>query len=401
MSTNNDRNTKNIKKTQPTILGTKPSFINAQLLISTGIPSLDTIIGGGLPIGTILLLEEDKYGNNAKTILKYFFAEGCVAKHNLFVASQDFPPDKFIADLPAVIYSDDKSVLPTGFPVVPTAGPAVPAVPQSVRDADRMKIAWRYEHMKANDSLASKSKNSKYDSDFGHYYDLTKTMDKKLIDRNKIFYWTGDIDDHGEKYRMGFKNNRYVDLLKNLQKKLKEGEFYVTDKPKLRNIMRIGIHGLGSRLWLNDDADGDDDDDDRNDTGDLMKFLYCFRSLLRNCYAVGVITVPDIFEDDTIMKRIENLSDTAIALESFAGSSKETNPIFKDYHGLLHVKKLSAINTLASHCPESYDLAFKMRRKKFVIEILHLPPDFGDDDKNDDNKIIPGFGCGSSKLLDF
>lgn len=72
------------------------------------------------------------------------------------------------------------------------------------------------------------------------------------------------------------------------------------------------------------------------------------------------------------MKRIENLSDTAIALESFAGSSKETNPIFKDYHGLLNIKKLSAINTLAPHCPESYDLAFKMRRKKFVIEVIYI-----------------------------
>lgn len=33
------------------------------------------------------------------------------------------------------------------------------------------------------------------------------------------------------------------------------------------------------------------------------------------------------------MGRIIRLSDTAIALESFRGSEKETNPLYKDYHG--------------------------------------------------------------------
>lgn len=63
------------------------------------------------------------------------------------------------------------------------------------------------------------------------------------------------------------------------------------------------------------------------------------------------------------------MSDVAIRLESFAGSAKETNPLFKDYHGLFHIKKLPALNILAPHSLEFRDLAFKLRRKKFLIEV--------------------------------
>lgn len=66
------------------------------------------------------------------------------------------------------------------------------------------------------------------------------------------------------------------------------------------------------------------------------------------------------------------MSDIAVELESFAGSAKETNPLFKDYHGLLRIEKLSASNILAPRCAEFRDLAFKLRRKKFVIEVSQV-----------------------------
>ena len=75
------------------------------------------------------------------------------------------------------------------------------------------------------------------------------------------------------------------------------------------------------------------------------------------------------WQEMSLIKRCEHLCDTAVRLESFAGSEKETGTVYRDYHGLFHVNKLPAINTLTSHVPESFDLAFKLRRKKFVIEV--------------------------------
>lgn len=82
-----------------------------------------------------------------------------------------------------------------------------------------------------------------------------------------------------------------------------------------------------------------------------------------------------IFQDNHLIHRIRSLVDFAIELESFAGSDKETNLIYKEYHGLFYVRKIMALNTLAAYAPETHDLAFKLRRKKFVIEKLHLPPE--------------------------
>jgi elongator complex protein 4 len=71
------------------------------------------------------------------------------------------------------------------------------------------------------------------------------------------------------------------------------------------------------------------------------------------------------------------MSDIVIKLESFAGSAKETNPLFKEYHGLLHMRKLPALSTLAPHYPIHRDLVFKLRRKKFLIEVSHFTVQLG------------------------
>nr|CAD7426180.1 unnamed protein product [Timema monikensis] len=100
---------KKVKSKVPSLPGSKLSIHNAQLLISSGVPSLDYIIGkhnyiilrilisgGGLAVGTITLIEEDTFGNYAKLLLKYFLAEGVMCRHSLLVTSQDSDPEKMV-----------------------------------------------------------------------------------------------------------------------------------------------------------------------------------------------------------------------------------------------------------------------------------------------------------------
>lgn len=354
----------------PFIPGTKPSIKNSQLLISTGIPSLDHIIGGGVPIGSLFVIEEDRYGIYAKVMLKYFMAEGVATSQPLLVASKDINPSHLVSEIPSVI-TDSMSG------------------DQSRHPDEQMKIAWRYQNMKIIDSSPSGGQT------FAHFYDLTKPMDKETTDNMDITQWCDDCCPMKDSI---FENSGYTNLLKCIHETLKKGQYSIFETPTKRQVMRIAIHSLGSRLWFSDA--------ENKSHQDLLKFLYYLRSLLRYYYAVAVITVPvECFDNsDAVVQRVEHLSDIAIGLESFMGSQKETNPLFKDYHGLLHLKKMLALNTIAPHNPESRDLVFKLRRKKFIIEVLHLPPELGDTAQREQDETAPHGSCGGQSrktILDF
>ncbi|XP_026669385.1 elongator complex protein 4 isoform X2 [Ceratina calcarata] len=302
-------------------------------------------------------------------MLKYFMAEGVITTQPLLIASKDVKTSSFLSEMPAAIIDNISSE-------------------QSSNVNEQMQIAWRYQNLKVVDTSPSGGQV------FGHFYDLTKTMDKELINKADITQW---YDDNCPMKDRIFNNNTYSHLLKCIQESVRRGQYSLSETTTKRQVLRIAIHSLGSRLWCSDS--------ETDSNQDLLKFLYHFRALLRYNYAVAVVTVPtECFDNSTgIVDQIEHLSDAAIKLESFAGSQKETNPLFRDYHGLLHLQKMFALNTISPHEPDSRDLVFKLRRKKFVIEVLHLPPELEDTVQREQDDI-PQLGCSNQarkNLLDF
>ncbi|XP_028812617.1 elongator complex protein 4 [Denticeps clupeoides] len=368
------------------IPGTRPSVQNGQLLVSTGVTSLDYVIGGGLAVGTLLLIEEDRYDSYSRMLLKYFLAEGVVCGHELFVASAWDHPDEILQELPAPILDDVASVTS----MEDQAQSCDPDNPES------MKIAWRYQNLpKVQTALASSAR-------FGHYYDVSKTMDADILQRSKIHMFFLPEEAHSETGALSPMTEAYASLLKSIHGVIhKEGFDGATPQSKVRNIMRLGLHSLGSTLW------GDDLCCREKPTHGhaLTTFLYALRGLLRSSLTVAMVTIPShLIQNRAVMGRITRLSDTAIALESFRGSDRETNPLYKDYHGLLHVRQVPHLNCLVCEVPDSKDLAFKLKRKQFTIERLHLPPDLSDTVSRV-SKVDLAAGCGSiatgNKHLDF
>lgn len=52
---------------------------------------------------------------------------------------------------------------------------------------------------------------------------------------------------------------------------------------------------------------------------------------------IGCVFCFHVLQNKAIMERVTNLSDMVVGLESFIGSERETNPLYKDYHGKFHL----------------------------------------------------------------
>ncbi|KAM9147807.1 elongator complex protein 4 isoform 2-T2 [Pangshura tecta] len=414
------------------IAGTRPSVRHGQLLLSSGLPSLDCVLGGGLAVGTLLLIEEDKYGIYSNLLFKYFLAEGIVCGHNLFVASAKEDPADILKELPAPLFDDvHKNQVDEKETVIKS----------KQESQESMKIAWRYQNLPRIEVSPAAS------AQFGHYYDGSKTMSPELLQSTKWhrFFLPEEKSFHPEIKTCNMTCG-YTRLLQSIQRIIcQEGFDGSYPQKKQKNILRIGIQSLGSVLWGDDICCADNPEDIYS----LTKFLYVLRGLLRMSLSACIITVPahliqkhmctylcqkiisfltttinTIFcmqcvyaplniekWNKAIMERVTNLSDTVVALESFIGSERETNPLYKDYQGLIHVHQIPRLNSLICDVSGTKDLAFRLKRKLFTIERLHLPPDLSDtvsrsskQDLAESTKLLSS-GCGAmaigKKHLDF
>ncbi|NXP50940.1 ELP4 protein, partial [Heliornis fulica] len=340
-----------------------------------------------------IFTEEDKYGLYSSLLFKYFLAEGVVCGHELFVASAKEHPDNILKELPAPLLDDShKKELGEEATVVK---------PEDIQDS--MKIAWRYQNLPKMETSPTTS------TKFGHYYDVSKTMSPELFQPIKwhSFYLPEEFS--SPKKKAHYMNSAYTRLLESIQRIISQEGFDCSDaQKKQKNILRIGIQNLGSMLWGDDICSSDTPEDIHS----LTKFLYVLRGLLRKSLSACIITVPThLIQNKAIMERVTNLSDMVVGLESFIGSERETNPLYKDYHGLVHVRQIPRLNSLICDVSDTKDLAFRLKRKLFTIERLHLPPDLSDtvsraskQDLAESAKLLSS-GCGAmaigKKHLDF
>nr|XP_060460429.1 elongator complex protein 4 [Panthera onca] len=337
--------------------------------------------------------EEDKYNIYSSLLFKYFLAEGIINGHTLLVASAKEDPADILQELPAPLLDDN----------VKKDFDEDACNHKTAESNIKMKIAWRYQLLPKMEAGPVSS------SRFGHYYDTSKKMPQELIEASK---WHGFFSPEKSSSTLNIEpcslTHGYIKLLQFIQNIIYEEGFDGSNpQKKQKNILRIGIQNLGSPLW------GDDICCTENgNSHSLTKFLYVLRGLLRTSLSACMITMPThLIQNKAIISRVTNLSDTVVGLESFIGSERETNPLYKDYHGLIHIRQIPRLNNLIYDVSDVKDLAFKLKKKLFTIERLHLPPDLSDtvsrsskQDLAEPSKLLgPGCGvmAGGKKHLDF
>jgi elongator complex protein 4 len=165
--------------------GTRISIINGKTLTSTGVASLDELVGGGCPMSSIMLIKTDRYTGYAHLLLKYFIAQGIAHQHSVSLSTRDMPPEELFEGLMAVVKGksestvgenddDDKAgeeeYIPqlsgvTGLRPMGALRSGRPTGSTFQSKNDAMTIAWRYQRLPNFSTALSnefRGPNSKY-----------------------------------------------------------------------------------------------------------------------------------------------------------------------------------------------------------------------------------------------
>ena len=101
---------------------------------------------------------------------------------------------------------------------------------------------------------------------------------------------------------------------------------------------------------------------------------------MRHSLAVCLVTVPNEIASNTeIMDKLLHLADYAFIMDD---SVKTVSTIANtEYDGLFRLVKIPRLNSFnACFTPTTLDLGFFYRKKRLVVEQIHLLPELGEND---------------------
>ncbi|KAL6008099.1 hypothetical protein ACLOJK_033605 [Asimina triloba] len=159
----------------PTMASTPPTHglkygPNAAVFVSSGIPDLDKILGGGFCLGSLVMIMEDAEAPHHLLLLRNFMSQGLVHSQPLLYASPAREPRAFLGTLPSPITSkDDKSHI---------------GVNHKEDQDNGLRIAWQYKKYFGEQPIAENSNGET----------ILKTQGYDLIDSNP----TVDEKQHGQ-----------------------------------------------------------------------------------------------------------------------------------------------------------------------------------------------------------
>ncbi|PWY84849.1 PAXNEB-domain-containing protein [Aspergillus heteromorphus CBS 117.55] len=338
--------------------GVRPSPDDGRPTTSTGTPSLDNLLAGhgGLPIGKLLLVEENGTTDFAGALLRYYAAEGVVQDQKVHVVGM---PEQWGRSLPGLLGPadavDDK---------------------QDKRKGERMKIAWRYERLgefgagiagsrapvaAGDQSQAAADPSVDKRPAFCHAFDLTKRLTHPSIT-----------------------NLNYIPLTPSneplLTSTLKRLQAAIASCPP-STVHRVVIPSLLNPAIYPPETSQPDN---------LLPFLHSLRALMTTSGAriTTMITIPlSLFPRSAgLVRWMEILSDGVIELCPFPhssdalGSSGAATSQEEPPQGMLKVHRLPVLHERGGGSDQNVgqDWAFTLSRRKFEIKPFSLPPAEGD-----------------------
>ncbi|KAJ6574826.1 Elongator complex protein 4 [Mycena capillaripes] len=320
-------------------------------LVSTGVPSLDDILGGGLPLScSFVLTAPDLHSEYGELVQKYFVAQGLAAQQRVCVVGTAawaaecmwLPPN---ANVNAQVDPDDEP------------GP----------NEDKITIAWRYEQMKPFQTTVA-APSATGTADACRTFDLTARVPPGII-ADALAAGRLAVVPVDDVPRSGPGTIRVLERLAD-----------VLADHTATSPLRICVPTLGSPRWGDLTAQ------------DIMRFLHALRALLRrHPHACASVSLAAEWSADPAgwHQKLGWVADAAITMDAFT-ANPALAAAFPGHHGLLRIHTLPAPTALVPASDRfstlrgtggagggENNLGFKCTRKRLVFETVHLDVEGG------------------------
>ncbi|KAL5706079.1 Elongator subunit elp4 [Ranunculus cassubicifolius] len=334
---------------------------NGTSFISTGIPDLDKILGGGFHLGSLVMIMEDPEAPHHLLLLRTFMSQGLLHNQPLLYASPSIHPKGFLGTLPSVVEAK------------------VEKAPKNETEQEKgLRIAWQYrKYMGENQQMNSNHRDTK---EYCNEFDLRKPLKMTLLATQKIDCFS-------------------ILESQNLTAFGERCSTFLAQVP--RNDKGIGCAGRIAIQSFCAPQCGYSDNE-----WDMLSFIRKLKCMLRSSNAVAVITFPPSLVSPSLSKRWQHMADTVLSVRAIPDEDKELANLltgYQDMVGFLHVNKVSQINTQVPVILDANTFSLKLhRRKSLALEILNQAPVDGASGASYGTSS-GGSSCGSSKVssLDF
>ncbi|KAL9241406.1 hypothetical protein vseg_015522 [Gypsophila vaccaria] len=311
--------------------GLKPGP-NGSFFVSSGIPDLDRILGGGFCLGSLVMVMEDHEAPHHMLLLRNFMAQGLVHKQPLLYASPSKDPRGFLGTLPNPISpKDDKAR-------------------ERLSEQDKaLRIAWQYKKYFGDNQSANESADSK--QEYCNDFDVRKPLERHLL-----------VGKHIDCISMT------ETTLDNLRERC--SSFLVQNSRSGGTIScagRIAIQSLCAPQCQYFDKDWD-----------MLTFLKSLKAIVRASNAVAIVTFPHSVLTSSFSKRWQHLADTLLSVKAIPDEDKELANLltgYQDMVGLLSIHKVARINTQVPMVLEASTYSIKLyKRRSLTLECLNQAP---------------------------
>ncbi|XP_057433425.1 elongator complex protein 4-like [Lotus japonicus] len=284
------------------------------MFISSGIPDLDKILGGGFSLGSLVMIMEDAEAPHHMLLLRNFMSQGLVHRQPLLYASASRYPKGFLGTLPS------------------------PGTSKDLGHEKDLRIAWQYKKYFGEPQLNVNSNNGGQ-HDYCNDFDLRKPLDRHFFGGMNV-----DCVSFQDSPNRATLQDRCAGFLAQCSRN--EGDTF--------SAGRIAIQSFCSPQCKY-----------ANNEWHILSFIRSLRGMTRSSNIVVVVTFPPSLLSPSCSKRLQHMADALLSVKAIPDEDKELAKLltgYQDMVGFLNVHKVARLNTQVPVILEATTLSIKLQR---------------------------------------